>query len=59
MHAHPRRRAAVAAEEIRGDARFVEEDQPVRVPRRRHVLPGVTRCGDVGTIVFGGAYGFF
>ena len=53
------RAAAVPAQEIRRDARFIEKDEARRVPRRRRGLPLLARGGDVGAIVFGGAYRFF
>jgi hypothetical protein len=51
--------AAVAANQIRGDATFVEKDEAGGVNRRRDRLPLVPRGDDVGAGLFGRAYRFF
>ena len=51
--------AAVPAQEIRGDARFIEKDEARRVPRRRRGLPPLPRGRDIGPVVFGRAYRLF
>ena len=53
------RAAAISAYEIGRDAGFIEKDQARGIPRRRGGLPLVPRLGDVGSVVFGGAYRFF
>ena len=50
---------AISTEEIGRDAGFIEKDQTRGIPRRRGELPLVPRRGDVGSVVFGGAYRFF
>jgi len=57
--ADPARAAAIAPQQIRRDARFIEEDQACRVQRRRGPLPLFAGRGDVGPIVFGRAHRFF
>ena len=59
MDADPVRAAAIAAQQIRRDARFIEEDQARGIKRRCCALPLLSSCGDVGSIVFGRAYRFF
>ena len=59
MDADPVRAAAIAPQQIRRDARFIEEDQARGVKRRHHPLPLLASRGDVGPIVFGRAYRFF
>ena len=59
MDADPVRAAAIAPEQIRRDARFIEEDQARGIQRRRRALPRLPGRGDVGPIVFGRAHRFF
>lgn len=59
MDADPVRAAAIAPQQIRCDARFIEEDQARGIKRRRRALPLLSSCSDVGPIVFGRAYRFF
>ena len=49
----------VAAQEIRGHARFVDEDVGAGVVQGLRVLPTATRGGDVRPSLFVGVYGFF
>ena len=53
------RAAAIAPEQIRRDARFIEEDQARGIQRRRRALPASRAGGDVGPIVFGRGAPFF
>ena len=53
------RAASIPAQKIRRDAGFIEKDEVRRVPCRRRRLPLLPRGGDVGPVVFGGAYRFF
>ena len=55
----PARRAPVAPQQIRGDARFIEEDQVRGIPSRRAVAPLRPRCRNVQPVVLAGPYGFF
>jgi hypothetical protein len=49
----------VPAEQIVGDAGFVEKDEVGRIPARRRGTPRDARGRDVRPIVFGRPYGFF
>lgn len=51
--------AAIAPQQIRGDAGFVEKREPLDIPPRRLLLPDRAREMDVRSIVFGGPYRFF
>jgi hypothetical protein len=53
------RTAAVATQQIGGDAGFVEEDVVTRVAQRLGVLPAAARGGDVRAPLFVGVYRFF
>ena len=53
------RAAPVPAEQVGGDATFVEEQIPLRVVRRKAVTPAATLRGDVATALFVGVYRFF
>ena len=53
------RTASISTYEIGRNAGFIEKDQTRGIPRRRRALPVVPRRGDVGSVVFGGAYRFF
>jgi hypothetical protein len=53
------RAASIAAQEIRGDARFIEEDIVARVAEREHILPTAAGRGHVRPALFVGVYGFF
>jgi hypothetical protein len=53
------RAAAIAAQQIGGDARLVEEHVPARIVQRQRVLPLATRRGDIRTALFVGVYRFF
>ena len=57
--AHAARTPAVAAQEIRRDARFIDEDVAARVVQRLGVLPPAARRGDVRPALFVGVYRFF
>ena len=57
--AHAAGAAPVAAQQIRGDARFVEEDVGPGVVQRQCVLPLAARRGDVRPSLLVGVYGFF
>lgn len=53
------RAAAVASQQVRGDATFIDEDIPPRIPPRLPLTPS-SSCGrDVGTSLFVGVYRFF
>jgi len=55
----PAQAAGVAAEEIRGHARFVDADVPRRVVERERLSPLAPGGRDVGTPLFVGVYRFF
>jgi hypothetical protein len=59
MDTDPVRGAAITPQQIRRDARFIEEDQARGIKRRRCALPRLPGRRDVGPIVFGRAYRFF
>jgi hypothetical protein len=59
VHPRARQTAAVAPQQIRGDAGFVEKREPLEVPRRRVLVPGGARDDDVRSIVFRRPYSFF
>jgi hypothetical protein len=44
--------AAVAANQIRGDAAFIQKHQAFRRDRRRLCSPRLTRGDDVGPVLF-------
>ena len=50
---------AVAAQQIRGDAGFIDEDVGARVVQRLAVLPVTAGGGDVRSALLVGVYGFF
>jgi hypothetical protein len=58
-HAVPARTAAIAPQQIRRDARFVEEDVAAGVVQPLGVLPVPARRGDVRAPLLGGVYRFF
>lgn len=49
----------VAAQQVRGDARFVDENVGAGVVQGLRVLPTAARGGDVRPSLFVGVYGFF
>lgn len=51
--------ATVPAEQIGGDARFVEKDEARGIPGRRRGVPRDARGRDVRPVVFGRPYRFF
>ena len=51
--------ATIAAQQIRGDTGFVNEDIGTRVVQRLGVVPLPTRRSDVRTPLLGGVYRFF
>jgi hypothetical protein len=51
--------ATIAAQEIRGAARFIDEDVGARVVYRLRVLPPAAGGGDVRPSLFVGVDGFF
>jgi hypothetical protein len=53
------RTASVSPQQIRRDARFVEEDVGAGVVQRLGVLPVPTRRRNVRTPLLGGVYRFF
>jgi hypothetical protein len=57
--AHATRTPPVAAQEIRGHARFVNEDVGAGVVQRLRVLPAPAIRGDVRTSLLVGVYRFF
>jgi hypothetical protein len=57
--AHAAGTSPVAAQEIRGDARFVDEDVGARVMQRLAVLPLAAGGDDVRPTLFVGVYRFF
>ena len=56
---HAPRAPTVAAQEIRRDARFIDEDVGARIVERLRILPPAARGGDVRPALFVGVYGFF
>ena len=56
---HATRAPPVAAQEIRRDARFIDEDIGARIVERLRILPPAARGGDVRPALFVGVYGFF
>jgi hypothetical protein len=56
---HAARTTSIAAQQIRRDARFVDEDVGARIVQRLRVLPPPARRGDVRPALFVGVYGFF
>lgn len=50
---------AVAAQQIRGDAGFIDEDVSARVVQRLAVLPLTPGRGDIRPTLLVGVYGFF
>lgn len=57
--ADPARAAAVAAQEIRGDARFVDKDVAARIVQGQGILPAAARGGDISAPLFVRVYRFF
>jgi hypothetical protein len=59
--AQPRatRTAAVAADQIRGDAAFINEDVLPKIAERLRLTPPSPLSGDVRPSLFVGVYGFF
>jgi hypothetical protein len=51
--------ARVAAKQIGGDPRFVDEDVVARVAQRQPVLPASPRRRDISAALFVGVYRFF
>jgi hypothetical protein len=57
--AYASRTPTVAAQEIRGDARFVDEDVRARIVQGLGVLPPAAIGGDVRPSLLVGVYRFF
>jgi hypothetical protein len=57
--ARPARAASVAAEQVSGDAAFIEKHRLARVPQGLPRLPPPAGVGDIRPTLFGGVYGFF
>jgi len=55
----PARTARIPTKQIRGDARFVDEDKPGGVVEGLPLAPLPTRGGDISAPLFGGVYRFF
>jgi hypothetical protein len=55
----PARAAAIAAQQVGGDPRFVDEDIAAGVVEREEVLPPPARGGDIRAPLFVGVYRFF
>ena len=53
------RAAAVAADQVGGDARLVDEDVAARIVQGKGVLPPPPRGGDISAPLFVGEYRFF
>jgi hypothetical protein len=53
------RTAPISAEQIGGDARFVDEDKSGGIVERLPRAPLPARGGDISATLFGGVYGFF
>ena len=53
------RTAAVAPQQISGDAALVEKDVPTEIPEALPLAPVAPLNDDVGTPLFVGVYGFF
>jgi hypothetical protein len=53
------RAARVATQQIRRDARFIDEDVLRRIVGRQRVCPLAPCGGDIRTTLFVGVYGFF
>jgi hypothetical protein len=53
------RAAAVAPEEVRRHAAFIEKDIPTDIVKRLRVPPPPPISGDVGSALLVGVYGFF
>lgn len=51
--------AAVAAQQIGGDAAFIEKHVLAQIAKRLPVAPSLTLSDDVGPALFVGVYGFF
>ena len=56
---HAPRAASVTAQQIGGDARFVDEDVAARVVQRLRLLPPAAGGGDVRPSLLVGVYRFF
>lgn len=57
--AQPAGTAAIAAQQVGGDTRFIDEDVGARVMQRLRILPVAPRGGDIRTPLFVGVYRFF
>ena len=57
--AHATRTAPVAAQQVGGDARFVDEDVAARVVQRLGLLPPAAIGGDIRTSLLVSVYRFF
>ena len=57
--ARPARAASVAAEQVSGDAAFIEKHILARVPQGLPRLPPPAGVGNIRPTLFGGVYGFF
>jgi hypothetical protein len=57
--AHPAWTSGVAAQQIRGDAGFIDEDVLAGIVERQRVPPLTAGGGDVRAMLFVGVYGFF
>ena len=58
-NAGPAQAAGVATKQIRGHARFVDEDVLARIAERQRGAPLPSRRGDIRPTLFVGVYGFF
>jgi len=57
--ARPARTAAVATEQVGGDAAFIEKHVLARIPQGLPRLPPPAGVGNIRPTLFGGVYGFF
>jgi hypothetical protein len=57
--AHTAGTSAVATQQIRGDAGFIDEDVTPRIVQGEGVLPASPAGGDVSAALFVGEYRFF
>jgi hypothetical protein len=57
--AHAARAAAIAAEQIGRNPRFVDENVAARIVQRQRVLPAAPRRRDIRAPLFVGVYRFF
>ena len=58
-NARPTRTAGVAAQQIRGHARFIDEDVLSRIANRQRPAPLASGRRDIRAPLFVGVYGFF